>query len=154
MNENWEVVAVEQEANLVIGGYPFIGYIDLLLRDKTDGKYIILDYKSKAEFKSKDEQKKYARQLYLYAKFVKEFYGEYPKMLIFDMFRMGKKVPIFFKESGVDEALKWVTDTIMEISMTQVFNVTSDDFFGRYLCNYRNDMKHVLGAEYELAELV
>ena len=75
-------------------------------------------------------------------------------MLIFDMFRMGKKVPIFFKESGVDEALKWVTDTIMEISMTQVFNVTSDDFFGRYLCNYRNDMKHVLGAEYELPELV
>lgn len=154
MNENWEVVAVEQEANLIIEGYPFIGYIDLLLKDKKDGKYIILDYKSKAEFKNKDEQKKYARQLYLYAEFVKQYYGEYPKMLIFDMFRMGKKVPIFFKQSGVEEAMSWVVDTIMEISMTDTFSVTEDSFFGNYLCNFREDEKHILGEKYTLEELM
>ena len=65
--DNLEVVCVEQRIDVKIDGYEFCGYIDLVLRDKNDGRYIIEDHKSKSGFKNAKERKEYARQLYLYA---------------------------------------------------------------------------------------
>lgn len=143
---NWEVVAVEKEINTKIGQYEFIGYIDKLIRDKTDGKLIVLDYKSKNKFKSAEEQKKYARQLYLYSKDVYETYGEYPKMLMFDMFRAGIKVPIIFKQNGYEEAQEWFVNTIDDIYNCREFPVTEDKFFREELCNHRKLKEHYEGA--------
>lgn len=144
-DENHEVISVEENVNVKIGGYNFTGYIDKLIRDKTDGKLIVLDHKSKSEFKSKREQKEYARQLYLYAYAVKEKYGEYPKMLMFNMFRVGMEVPIFFNKEDMNEAVEWMVDTIDEIKNCDEFPVTKDKFFGEELCNFRHDEEHIVG---------
>lgn len=146
INDEYEVISVEENVNVEINGHQFTGYIDKLMRDKTDGKLIVLDHKSKAKFNSKREQKEYARQLYLYSYAVKEKYGEYPKMLIFNMFRKGMEVPIFFKEEDMKEAIEWMDKTIEEIGECEAFPVTKDKFFRDELCNFRHDDTHKEGS--------
>lgn len=143
-NDNWEILEVEMAVNTTVGDYKFLGYIDMVLRDKTDGKLIVLDHKSKAEFK-KGELKEYARQLYLYAKGVYEKYGEYPKMLMFNRFRKKEYSPVMFKMAEYEEAQKWFIETIESIKLCREFPVTEDDFYLKQLCNHRNSEEHKIG---------
>ena len=143
--DRYEVVSVEENVNVEIRGYKFTGYIDKLLKDKEDGKYIVLDHKSKSEFKSKKEEKEYARQLYLYAYAVKQVYGEYPKRLTFNMFRFGRVVDIEFDLKEMNEAIDWMVGVIEDIKQCEEFPVTKDKFFGDELCNFRHDEEHVFG---------
>lgn len=145
LDNNYEVISVEENVNVDINGYQFTGYIDKVMRDKRDGNLVILDHKSKSKFKSKKEQQEYARQLYLYAYAVKQKYGKYPKMLIFNMFRYNTEVPIFFKKDDMYEAIQWMTDVIDEIKNCEVFPVTDDSFFREQLCEFRHDIDHKPG---------
>ena len=145
IDDRYDVISVEENVNVTIGGYKFTGYIDKLIRDKKDNKMIVLDHKSKSEFKSKKEQMEYARQLYLYAYAVNELYGEYPKSLFFNMFRFGREVEIEFVEEDMNEAIKWMIDTIDEIKACDEFPVTEDKFFSEELCNFRHDDEHIKG---------
>lgn len=145
LDDRYETVSVEENVNVKINGYKFTGYIDKLMRDKEDGKLIVLDHKSKSDFKSKREQMEYARQLYLYAYAVNEIYGEYPKSLFFNMFRFGREVEIEFVEEDMNEAIKWMVDTIDEIKACDEFPVTEDKFFSEELCNFRHDDEHMKG---------
>ena len=77
-----KILEVESQFDYEIDDWTFNGVIDLVFEDK-DGKLIIQDYKSKSSFKNKREQAEYARQLYLYALFVKKKYGRYPDILIY-----------------------------------------------------------------------
>jgi len=149
-DDRYEVVSVEENVNVEINGYKFTGYIDKLLKDKTDGKYIVLDHKSKSDFKSKKEQKEYARQLYLYGYAVKQVYGEYPKQLTFNMFRFGREVNIEFDTDDMNEAIDWMMGVIDEIKECEIFPVTSDKFFGDELCNFRHDEEHVINKKGEV----
>lgn len=119
--ESWEILAVEQEVRFLYEGVNFLGYIDLLVRDKTDGRLIVVDHKSKAAFKNAEEQSHYAIQLYLYAYWVWQTYHEYPKELLFNMFRVDQTVTIPFDKSDMDSALKWVTDTVQMIREDEDF---------------------------------
>lgn len=109
--EDCEVVGVEQKVFLKIEGRPFVGVIDLLLKDGED--YIVADHKSKSAFKSKRELAEYARQLYLYALFVREKYGKWPTKLVFHMVRAGGElVEVPFVEVDAMAAKQWFLDTI------------------------------------------
>lgn len=146
IDDRYEVVSVEEKVEININGYNFVGFIDKLLRDKSDGGYVVLDHKSKSKFKSKKEQKEYARQLYLYSAYVKEKYGEYPKMLVFNMFRYGLEVPILFSMKDFKEAIKWMVDVIERIKTAETFPVSDDKFFREVLCGFREDKEHVVGG--------
>lgn len=152
--DNWELVESEKEIHLDINGNAFIGFIDLIVRDKNTGKYIIVDHKSKSKFKNDEEQAEYARQLYLYSLHIKEAFGEYPSQLIFNMFRANDVVKIRFNEKELDEAVKWFTNTIKTIKKEASFkdkiaieyrkkgkplkNYKKNDFFCCHLCSVRN----------------
>lgn len=148
-SQNWEVVGIEEKVQLEIDGNSFVGYIDLVVKDKDDGKFIIIDHKSKNGFKNKEEEGKYARQLYLYSLAIKEKYGEYPKKLILNMFRTDKVVEIPFNEEELKEAQKWFTDTINQIkqdtkfldkikqSKKKIKDFKNNDFFCNELCGCR-----------------
>lgn len=152
--ENWEILEVERELKIDIKGKKFIGYLDLLVRDKTDGRLILIDHKSKAEFKDENEKQHYAIQLYLYAIWVFEEYHEYPKELLFNMFRVGNQVTIPFNYDDFIAAQEWVCDTIKKIysdtefldkiiiqyqkTGKEVSGYKNDDFFCKYLCGSRN----------------
>lgn len=116
--------------------YQFTGFIDLLLQDK-DKEFIIMDHKSKSKFKSKKEQAEYAHQLYIYAKFIKEKYGKFPKMLMFNMFNANDIVKIPFNEKEYNDAIYWCVDIINKIKQETKFEKNVDDFFCNNLCNHR-----------------
>lgn len=112
--EDCEVLGVELKVYLVIEGRPFVGVIDLLLQHGDE--IWIADHKSKSAFKSKRERAEYARQLYLYALFVREKYGKWPTKLIFHMVRdNGTLVEIPFDEKECEAAKQWFIETIDKI---------------------------------------
>lgn len=151
---NWEVLGVEQEVLFENDGFNFVGYIDLLVRDKHDGRLIVIDHKSKSAFKSEKEKAEYAIQMYLYSKWVYETYHEFPKELRFNMFRLQKEEVIPFNLEDYEAALNWATDIIVSIyneldfwdkiylkyeaSEKDISTYKNNDFYCCNLCNCRN----------------
>lgn len=141
LEDNYKIIGVEQEIKLNIDGKSFIGYIDLILQDKSDGKYIIVDHKSKSRFKNKKEKEHYLLQLYLYSLYVKEQYGEYPKELKFNMFRTHKWEVEQFSEDKLKKAVEWFNFNINMIYSDNVFPKNEDEFFCNNLCGVREICK-------------
>lgn len=136
--EDCEVVGVEQRVRLTIGGRPFIGVIDLILKHGDD--FIIVDHKSKSAFKSKREQAEYARQLYLYALYIHEKYEKWPVKLVFHMVRNhGELVEIPFCLADCEAAQKWFIDTIDKIYADATFESTPN--------RIRREMKELREAQ-------
>lgn len=143
--ENCEVLSAEEKFDTPIGDWVFNGIIDLTLRDKTTGAIKIRDYKSKKEFKSPEEQKKYGRQLMLYARHVHDQYGVWPEDVGFIHFRAkGARVNtiIRFTEQAAAEAAMWADNTVEEIRTVESFEPKTDDFFCNHLCNYRSSCRY------------
>lgn len=140
ITSKYDVVGVEKRVNIDIEGNRFMGIIDLLLKDKETGEFIVYDHKSKSGFKSKKELKKYARQLYLYAYYVKQKYNVLPSKLVFNLFRKGEEVEINFNEKEYEDTLKWFKNEIEAIKSTAEdgFNQKAEaDFYCKNLCNVR-----------------
>lgn len=151
--EEWELIASEQEVRFEIEGRPFLGYIDLIVKDKNSGRYIVVDHKSKSKFKDDNEKKEYARQLYLYSIYIKKEYGVYPSHLIFNMFRANDVVTIEFDKNMLQEAIDWFVNTTDSIKNDDKFtdkiavsykksgkklkDFKRDDFFCNELCGVR-----------------
>lgn len=110
----YTVLGVEENIRMDIEGYPFVGFIDLVLED-VDGNIIIIDHKSKNGFSSKREKKEYLRQLYLYSLHVHQKYGKWPIKLGFNMVRVPKIEWADFNEDDLQEAIGWFTSTIKQI---------------------------------------
>ena len=152
--DSWELVGSEREVHLDIGGNTFIGFIDLIVKDKNTGRYIVVDHKSKSKFKNEEERDEYARQLYLYALYIKAEYGEFPSHLIFNMFRANDVVTIDFDEKNLEKAVFWFKNTIENIKKDNKFDdkitilfrqkkkplkeFKKDDFFCNELCSVRS----------------
>lgn len=153
--DNYEVVGVEKELHFTLGDYDFICYIDLLLKDKRDGKYVIIDHKS-VEYpyiKGTKKPKKrcihnlttYTNQMYLYAHAVKQNYGDFPKEMTWNHFKdEGKLATIDFEESIYDEIMDWYIKTIHEAENEKEFLPTYNWFYCNVLCNYRNSCEYQL----------
>ena len=146
--KDYEVLGVELEIEFKIEGYDFIGYIDLLLRDKRDNKIVVVDHKSSPyPLKANGEVKKnalhsfesYKKQMYLYSYAIKEKYGEFPKEIRWNHFKdNGEMVTIPFKKEECDAVIKWLTDTIHNIENEDNFKPSLDYFYCKNLCNFRN----------------
>lgn len=134
--ENWDIVGAEIDAEFEYKGHQFLGFIDLLVRDKNDGKLIVVDHKSKKGFKGATERDEYAIQLYLYSKYVYDNYGEYPKQLIFNMFRTGEFVKVDFDIEKYRLALDWATAIIESIYQDV-------DFWDKILLKYESEGKDI-----------
>lgn len=147
----YEIIGIEQKAEFVLDGHKFIGFIDLLLRDKEDGKLVIVDHKSgeyplKANGKVKANAKsfeKYKRQLYLYARWVKEKYGEFPKELAWNHFKDGGKIArIPFDIDEYNEAIAWFMSEISAIKSDEEFEPKKDFFYCNNLCAFRSSCEY------------
>lgn len=136
-----DVISSEENFNMLveINGKKIIlnGFIDAIAKDE-NGEYYVIDHKSKASWANKKELKKYARQLYIYAYYIKYKYGKFPKQLWFNMFRANKIEKIDFNEEDFDETIEWVYDTIEKIENEQFFEKNLDFFYCNNLCDYRN----------------
>ena len=138
--DDYKILGVEENFEIKIDDWVFVGIIDLVFEDK-DGKLIIRDYKSKASFKDAKEQRDYARQLYLYSLYIKDKFGKYADELQFSMFRKQKIVPIQFDKNDLNEAKEWAKKTVRIIREAFDYPPTCDDFYADNLCNHRKYCK-------------
>lgn len=137
--DGYEIVDTEQQFETEIEGRPFIGIIDMILRDKSTGELIVNDHKSKSLAAFKKAEHEMYRQQYLYSKAVYEKYGAYPDKLMFNLFKENglKQIKPFFKEE-YDEALDWAVKQIKKIEQYEMIDwleTKQPDFFCTELCS-------------------
>lgn len=148
----YEVVGVEKRIRFKIGRSEFVGILDLLLRDKEDGRLVLMDHKSMPyPFKTDGGIKKnceksfssYKRQMYLYCKAIYDTYGEFPKALSWNHFEDGGKIAtIPFSESEYQESIDWFQNSVKRIKKEKDFEPSQDYFYCSNLCNFRNSCEY------------
>lgn len=119
--KGYEVLSAEEKFKIDLpladgSTRPFVGIIDLMLREKKTGDLIICDHKSKsmASFK-KDEDKMYRQQL-LYSTYVVDNYGEWPVRMMFHLFNeAGVKPERLFSLEDYRNTVVWATKQIKKI---------------------------------------
>ena len=151
--DGYEIIGVELEVKFKVDNYNFIGYIDLLLRDKKDGRIVVLDHKS-TEYPFKQDGKTvkkksehsfnlYKKQMYLYCHAVKELYGETPKEITWNHFKDGGIfATIPFVQSEYKATLEWFRTTLKAIEKEEEFEASQDFFYCNNLCNFRNSCEY------------
>jgi CRISPR/Cas system-associated exonuclease Cas4 (RecB family) len=132
--ENLKILEVEPEVNFKIAKYCMRGFIDLLARDQ-DNNLIIIDHKTRSEFKSRKELDEYLRQLYLYSIPIVEKYKEYPKELILNMIKEKRDIKVEYNTKKLEEAKMWVIHTIDTIKNDNEFKAKPSQFFCDYICS-------------------
>lgn len=149
-----DILGVEKEIDISIEGYRFTGYIDLLIRDKTNGDIILLDHKSarnpvsaktgKLLKSSEKSYESYKHQMYLYSMYVKREYGKYPTYIAWNHFADGGIVILPFDLAELNAAKDWLVSTIHAIEREEEFDCTQDYFYCHNLCDFRNSCEYNL----------
>lgn len=136
-----EVVDVEKKLLFDVGGYPFIGFADLIMKE--NGGIVLYDHKAKGlkpysgkkkPTKTDIELSEYFRQLYLYAIGIKKEYGEYPSELVFNCYRTQTLIRQKFDETALKEAEKWAVGLIDSIKSCKDWSPDIDFFKCKNLC--------------------
>lgn len=144
--EDYDVLGVERKVEFEIAGKHFVGFIDLLVRNKKTKEIIIVDHKSasikilKSGKISKSDQQHFLdfqRQLYLYSIPVLKEYGPVSK-LRWNMFKDKKWIEISWEQDGYDEAIQWAKNTIGLIENEKEWCPNQDYYYCNYLCGQRN----------------
>lgn len=154
-NFNWdldgfEILGVEKEVKFEYQGYDFVGFIDLLLRDKSDGKIVIVDHKSTILKKLKNGQisktdkphfEEFCKQLLIYSHQVMAEYGEDSiKSLQWNMFRDQTFIAVPWTRAAYEEAMKWAIDTIHLIENDTMWLPDNTNYFWcNNLCSQRDN---------------
>lgn len=135
--EEYEILATEEKFELNIGGYIFVGIEDLLLREIYTGDITVMDHKTKSANSMKKEFDTYKKQLYVYARYVKERYGVFPKYMAFNMIKTGEILKVEFNEDEYNETMAWIVNTIEAAILEFDWAVSSSPFFCQYICGVR-----------------
>ena len=146
--DSYEILGVEMKVEFELFGKKFIGFIDLLVKDKSTDEIIIIDHKS-ASIKilkngniSKSDQAhflEFKRQLYLYSIPIIKEYGKVSK-LKWNMFKDRRWIEIPWKQEEYDEAIHWVKKTLELIEKeTEWAPNTSSKYYCNYICGQRNN---------------
>lgn len=146
--DKYEVLGVEKEVRFQIAGKDFVGYIDLLLKEKETGKIIILDHKSasikilkngKVSKSDQEHVREFIRQLCLYAIPIIEEYGHVDE-LWWNLFKDKNWLKMPFHKEDYDEAIQWAEDTLKLIETEKEWLPNnSSSYYCNYLCGQRNN---------------
>ena len=137
----YDIIGVEKEVHFNVGGFPMVGIIDFIGKDKND--FVIIDHKSRDLKQRSNRQKKTQndleiddklKQLYLYSTYIKDEYGVFPKYLCFNCFKSGVFIKEQFDTDQYKEAVEWAVKTINDIMDADEFYPRVDFFRCRYLC--------------------
>ncbi len=119
---------------------------DTLVREKSTGKVILIDYKSSNPFQKKSGNPikskiaPYKEQLSLYAYFIEKELGikidEY--MLIFPKFSLDKNLTFDYNKKAGQKVVDEFYETIQKIKEDEEFVAKPDKFFCSNICGFRN----------------
>ena len=145
--DEYEILGIEKEVKFRICNYDFIGYVDLLLRDKK-GRIIILDHKSaNVKFLKSGKISKtdlanvenFKRQLYLYSIAIHNEYGVFPSILRWNLFNNQQTLDVKFNYKKYKKALIWAYKTIKLIEEDTLWLPNPSYYRCFNLCNFRNN---------------
>ena len=111
--DGYEVLAVEKKFVINISGYNISGVADLVVRGP-DG-IEVWDHKTKSDASMKKEYQLYRNQLYLYAIWVHQAYGEWPARICFNMIKSMSMISEEFDEAQAYITEQWFVETIEQI---------------------------------------
>ena len=145
IDEKYEILGVELKEEFQLDGYPFVGFIDLLLRNKETGEITVSDHKShKFKFLKRGgisktdipDLEKYKKQLYLYCINILEEYGRVD-YLRWNLFRQQKELIVPFKIEEFEATKKWAVDTIHNIEQDGRRDPVGSGYYCYNLCDFR-----------------
>lgn len=137
----YTIIAAEEKFETEIEGRPFVGVVDMIIKDDVTDELIVLDHKSKSlsAFK-KNEDEMYKQQL-IYSKYVYEKYGQWPDRLMFNLFKEGGlKMERPFRKEEYDNAITWAVNQIEKIENYEFLDwleCKNADFFCNEICSVR-----------------
>ena len=143
------VLSTEQEVFFRVGGFPFTGFIDCLMKEANG--LSIWDHKSHdlkprvslTKPRASDrELDSYLRQLYLYSIPIREAYREYPASLVFNCYRAGRVIREPYCKAALASAQSWAVETINRIQSEDTWRPHLDYFRCRYLCPVAHECEY------------
>lgn len=146
--DQYDILGVEKKVEFEISGKPFVGYIDLLVRDKSNGEIIIIDHKS-SSIKTKKNGcislsdsghfLEFQRQLYLYSIPIIKEYGEVSKFR-WNMFKDRKWIESIWNQEEYEQTIQWAKDTLKLIENEREWLPNNySPYYCNYLCGQRNN---------------
>lgn len=148
----YEIIGVELKLDFKIGKYKFIGYADLVVRNKENGEVILVDHKQATHFLKKDGSPlknqlnnflSYKKQMYMYCKGLKEALDINVDKIVWHHFKDNGELTIIpFETDEYEETMRWVIDTIEQIKNDKEFINKSSFVMCSSLCDYRNDCEY------------
>lgn len=141
----YDPVAIEKRVDFKLNGIPFVGYIDFL--GEKDDELFVIDNKSRTlkprskrakPTKTDMELDSYLKQLYVYSAAVKQEYGKFPKALCFNCFREPILIQEPFEQQAYEEAERWLSDKVAEITKETDFQPNVEYFKCTHLCEMRD----------------
>ncbi len=137
----YEIIGAEKEFRSMIAGVPFVGIVDLILRDKSTGEIVIVDHKSCSLSSFKKSKDQMYKQLLLYSKHVADEYGEFPRTLRFNLYKEQLIDERPFSKEDFVAARSWAENVIEEMKakdLTDWFDTKPEYFRCTNLCNCRS----------------
>lgn len=136
----YDVLGAEERFETSIAGERFEGVIDLILRHQETGDLYLIDHKSCSLDTMKRSQNEMYRQLYLYSGYVKENYGAWPSMLVFNLFREGINYQRPYSAKDHAETLVWAenaVDRMRQMDIDEWMETRPEQFYCTELCSVR-----------------
>ena len=148
----YDILGVEIELEFYLEKYRFIGYADLVVRNKKTGKTVLIDHKQASHFLKKDGTPlknqlenflAYRHQMYLYCIGLKSQFGIEVDEIIWHHFKDDGKLTIIpFEQKECDETKRWAMDLIKRIKKDKKFDCCKSYIMCSSLCNFRNDCEY------------
>ena len=150
--EKYEILGVELKLDFNIGKYKFVGYADLVVKNKESGEVILVDHKQATHFMKKDGTPlknqlenflAYRHQMYIYCKGLKDCFGIDVNKIIWHHFKDNGELTIIpFEADEYEETLQWAANTIEKIKKDKKFLNKRSYVLCSSLCDYRNDCEY------------
>lgn len=148
----YEILGVELRLDFKIQKYKFIGFADLVVRNKTTGEVILVDHKQANHFLKKDGTPlknqtdnflAYKKQMYIYCKGLYDCLGLKVDKIVWHHFKdLGELTIIPYRQEESDEALNWAVHLIEAIKKDNKFKNTSSFLMCTALCDFRNECEY------------
>lgn len=149
--EKYEIIGVEMKLKFKVGKYNFVGYADLVVRNKETDEVILVDHKQAGHFMKKDGTPlknqlenflAYKKQMYLYCKGLKDQHGIQVDKMAWNHFKEMQHTVIPFKQEELYETIQWALKLIAKIKRDKKFEHKDSYMMCKCLCDYRNDCEY------------